>query len=148
MTGFSDVESGDIHNIMTVGDSDKGSPRVRHDFLLSSEIGLSPQTVYKLAFEAAVKDGLEISHLYHGVRVYDTGSSIAFMAALAGYSAVGRRTIPMFRSADGTHSHISESPLAELGFTVRSSLTQIQLAIKELDPELQELIKKQLRRVA
>lgn len=148
MTGFSDVESGDIHNIMTVGDSDNGKPRVRHDFLIRSEVGLSPQATYKLVFEAAVKDGLEISHLYHGVRVYDTGSSIAFMAALAGYSAAGRRTIPMFRGADGTHSHMRESPLAELGFTVRSDMTQIFAAIQEHDPEIQKLLKKRLQRIA
>lgn len=146
MSGFSDVELGDIHNVMTVRSYQAVLPAAKP--LISSEVGLSPQKVYELTFEAAVKDGLEISHLYDGVRVYDTGSSIAFMAALAGYSAVGRQTIPMFRAADGTHSHISQSLFAELGFSVRSNLIQLQLAVKEFDPAIQELLKKNLRRAS
>lgn len=146
MSGFSDVESGDIHNVMTVRSYQAALPAAKS--LISSEVGLSPQAVYDNVFEAALEDGLTLSHLHGGVRVYDTGSSIALIAALAGYSIAHWYTIPMFRDASGNYSHVDESVLASLGFTVKPSLEWIQQAMNNLPVEVRNLIKQRVKRIA
>ena len=146
MSGFSDAEVGDIHSVMTVRSNKAVLPVT--SWLLSSEVGLSSQAVYDKVFEAALEDGLSLSHLHGGVRVYDTGSSIAFIAALAGYSIAHWKTIPMFRDADWRYSHVNESVLATLGFTVKPSLEWIQQTINDLPEETRNLIKQRVKRIA